>query len=507
MRVYRDTFKGSDGERQKCPRWTVEIRDHRDRPRRLVAFKDKRASEELGRKLERLAAARMAGDQLDTAMMRWLGGLPNRLREKLARIGLLDTRTVTACKLLGKHLVDYRQALLDRGNTRKHADMTTDRVQAVLTGIKAGFVSEVSATAVSRYLAERRALPKSRGGLSIASSNHYLVAIKGFCRWMVAERRIAESPVGHLMKLNERLDRRRVRRALSESELAKLITATFDAPKRYGMTGPERAMAYRFAAETGLRASEIRSLTLASFELDGNPPTVTVAAAYSKHRRDDTLLLRPSMAAELKGPFAAKLPGIPAFLLPEKAARMLRADLQGAGIAYRDDAGRVFDFHALRHQFASNLAAGGVHPKEAQELMRHSKIDLTMSTYTHVHRGKLTEALDMLPDLSYRPDRETARATGTDDIRPDDPAVYSARHSARKGTQQVTSVQQDSATPTKTDEVRASRNPLKTVISDDSQGVSTIEAGGAGTHDLRTFNPPRRSARLQTVSSYTAGGI
>jgi hypothetical protein len=41
-------------------------------------------------------------------------------------------------------------------------------------------------------------------------------------------------------------------------------------------------------------------------------------------------------------------------------------------LAYRDEAGRVFDFHSLRHQYISNLAAAGVHPKIAQTLARHS---------------------------------------------------------------------------------------------------------------------------------------
>ncbi len=36
------------------------------------------------------------------------------------------------------------------------------------------------------------------------------------------------------------------------------------------------------------------------------------------------------------------------------------------------------DFHALRSTLSSNLAAADVHPRTAQELLRHSTIDLTM---------------------------------------------------------------------------------------------------------------------------------
>jgi hypothetical protein len=84
-------------------------------------------------------------------------------------------------------------------------------------------------------------------------------------------------------------------------------------------------------------------------------------------------------------------------------------------MAYRDDAGRVVDFHAFRHTFISNLAAGGVHPKTAQRLARHSTISLTMDRYTHQYGGELSAALSVLPDLT--PAARTIRATGTADVR------------------------------------------------------------------------------------------
>jgi site-specific recombinase XerD len=67
-------------------------------------------------------------------------------------------------------------------------------------------------------------------------------------------------------------------------------------------------------------------------------------------------------------------------------------------LAYRDEGGRQFDFHALRHQFISNLASAGVHPKVAQTLARHSTINLTMR-YTHLGLVDETAALDKLPGL------------------------------------------------------------------------------------------------------------
>src|SRR6202041_4196176 len=97
----------------------------------------------------------------------------------------------------------------------------------------------------------------------------------------------------------------------------------------------------------------------------------------------------------------------------KKVIDMLRADLADAGIAYIDDAGRFADFHAIRHTFISNLAHGGVHPKTAQRLARHSTITLMMNPYTHLHADGMISALSVLPDLS--PQREIATMTGTHD--------------------------------------------------------------------------------------------
>jgi hypothetical protein len=47
------------------------------------------------------------------------------------------------------------------------------------------------------------------------------------------------------------------------------------------MTGPMRALCYRIAVATGLRYSEIASITSEAF--DGHAPSVTVAAAYMKN--------------------------------------------------------------------------------------------------------------------------------------------------------------------------------------------------------------------------------
>ena len=84
-----------------------------------------------------------------------------------------------------------------------------------------------------------------------------------------------------------------------------------------------------------------------------------------------------------------------------------------------DEAGLYADFHALRHSFVSLITQGGVHPKLAQNLARHSDINLTMSRYSDTLLRDKAEALDVLPEFSSlfdgdRPDRQELRTIGTD---------------------------------------------------------------------------------------------
>jgi integrase len=113
-------------------------------------------------------------------------------------------------------------------------------------------------------------------------------------------------------------------------------------------------------------------------------------AAFSVPRRDKVSAL---IQADLK---AARRAWIDEARTPEEQAERAKADF----LAYRDAAGRHADFHSLRHTFISNLATGGIHPKTAQSLARHSTITLTMDRYSHVLRGAESAALAVLPDLT-----------------------------------------------------------------------------------------------------------
>ena len=93
--------------------------------------------------------------------------------------------------------------------------------------------------------------------------------------------------------------------------------------------------------------------------------------------------------------------------------------METADIDYQDEAGRVADFHALRHSFITNVVKSGATVKESQTLARHSKAELTLGVYTHIGISDERRALDKMPTLTSpatKSNQGAALKTGTDDI-------------------------------------------------------------------------------------------
>ena len=54
---------------------------------------------------------------------------------------------------------------------------------------------------------------------------------------------------------------------------------------------------------------------------------------------------------------------------------------------------RRLSFHSLRHTCATLLAKAGVHPKVAQQILRHADVETTLAIYTHIDLGDMRDAL------------------------------------------------------------------------------------------------------------------
>ncbi len=364
------------------------------------------------------------------------------------RAGMVDPREL-AMREAGKRPVDehvkaWGDSLEAKGTTPKHVALSVARVRrliavvkgaafgevnppkatkrAALEGYEAAIVDRLASARLADLTADRvqSALRSLVGeGLSLASVNHYAVAVKGFASWCFKSGRLASNPLAGVAGYNAREDRRHDRRTLGADELRRLIQTAHEGPTWRTMSGPARSLLYRLAVATGLRYSELRSIRPESFDWTAEPATVAVEAAYAKNGRAAVLTLPGDLADDLR-PFAeAVAAGTPVFpLSDDRGATMLRADLEAAGIPYRDASGLVFDFHALRCQTATLLDAAGVSPRVAQRIMRHSTPGLT-DRYTRPRVADVEAAALSMPSLRPEPDRphaSTMRATGTGGI-------------------------------------------------------------------------------------------
>jgi integrase len=292
-------------------------------------------------------------------------------------------------------LEDFRKSL-ELGNTRAYAKITCSRIKTVLDGCGICYWSDMSASKTHRYISELRKQvtvvdfrevgkkkvkvkkTKDLGEISAKTKNYYLAAIKQFCRWMIKDQREDKSPIEHLGRLTVPDDE--YRRALSFDEAGTLLETTEKAPKRFGMSGHERAVLYLMTVETGLRVQELHSLKVSSFDFENC--TVSVESEYCKDRKRAVQLLKNNRASQLREYLSNKTPGTKAFNMPSnyRTVAMLKADLAEARIPYEAETGRA-DFHCSRHTLAPALDKTGASLKERMTIMRHSdKSNLTLGT-------------------------------------------------------------------------------------------------------------------------------
>ena len=423
MSLFKQRYTATDGTSKESQNWYFGFTDHNEIRRRMPGFRDKSLTQELEHRVRRLVELRANGHPLPLEMSRWIETMPKSTRERLAKWDLLDLRSVAHSKPLTEHLKDFHASLLHKGTTSDHADLVRARVKNILDGCKFKFYSDISASRVQRHLADKR---NGAENISAQTSNFYLQSFKQFCRWMVRDRRATESPVEHLRGVNVKTDRRHDRRALTADELTDLLKTTASGPVRHRMDGRSRAMLYRVAMETGLRRNELRSLRPASVEFDTETPCVVVEPKNAKNRKPTVQAIRPELATELQrwiqdAQIASESPLWPN--LTRNTAEMLKKDLKACKIPYVDDAGLFADFHSLRHSYISLITRGGVHPKIAQRLARHSTAELTLARYSHTLLTDESQALEVLPALpSVFHDgdnrREALQATGTDNPTP-----------------------------------------------------------------------------------------
>lgn len=233
---------------------------------------------------------------------------------------------------------------------------------------------------LARYL---EALSAER--LSARTLARRLSCLRQFHRFLLAEGWRADDPTRHLdsPRLPASLPR-----FLTEPEVEALLAA---AGSRAGLSGLVAKAALEILYASGLRVSELLSLTVTAFN-----ENVPVLLVRGKGARQRMVPLSAAARAATKALLAARPPGR-RFLFSGRDQRraMTRqgfaALLKQVALAAGIDPARVSP-HVLRHSFASHMLARGADLRSLQALLGHADI-ATTEIYTHVLAERLSRLL------------------------------------------------------------------------------------------------------------------
>jgi integrase len=392
MRIYKAKYKDKNGVTKTVDKYRVALRID-GHLHRFVAFESKQACDILLLNMQALKNLRDAGLEPSKKLQLWFNELPQKIQNKLIELNLLDAKWGTSNKTLLDHIDDWEKHLRTKNSTDHYIVLVVSRVTNIMENCDFTYWRDISASTIENYVANIK--------LSRRTKNLYLQSVKQFGTWIVKDQRASESdnPLKYLetvQVLNR--DLKHPRRAITLDEMNHLLEVTKAGPELYGMSGYERWLLYQSAILTGLRRNELRSLTKSSFDFKNN--TVFLAGDDAKNRHEAIQSITKELSLEFERYLSNKLPAAPVFKgtynkhtqLTTHTAKMLKADLKRAGIPYVLDK-KYFDFHSLRHQCGTLLAASGVSPKTAMDVMRHSDINLTMSLYTHTLIGQKQDAI------------------------------------------------------------------------------------------------------------------
>ena len=183
----------------------------------------------------------------------------------------------------------------------------------------------------------------------------------------------------------------RLPRVLDRSELNGLLVISPSSPDEPEWRRRRDDAVLEVLYGSGLRVSELCSLTVASLSLAQQAATVWGKGA--KERR--VPLSEPAVAA-LHAWLAIRADVLE--VVPDEPSDILFGNERGKQLTPRD-VRRIVDRrspvpthpHALRHSFATHLLDGGADLRAVQELLGHSDV-ATTQRYTHVSRERLSAA-------------------------------------------------------------------------------------------------------------------
>jgi integrase/recombinase XerD len=361
-RVFKPFWtKKGDPTRHYTEAFYCEYVDHTGKQRRKKGYKDRGATTQLLAKLERDASQ--------------------------ARHGLKASHN-HADRPLADLQAEYIATLASRGGSPAYLATVKGHLDSILVECRWHTVHDFDADQLTRWLGDRgnKSTAKVKTSRpSPATLNGYLRSVKGFGKWC-QEKTDVVVKLSSVKRRPEAVDRRRSKRIPTDVELRAIVAAAEANPsQRHLLPGVDRAWLYRIAAYTGLRASELASLTPAAFSTAGKLATVHIEAKYAKAKRAATIPIHPSLTKGLKKWLKGKNAG--ERLWPGRWAanrdqnEWFAGDVANAGITSKDAQGRKLTFHGFRRMFITRLIRSKADIAQVKRLARHVDLKTTLDYY------------------------------------------------------------------------------------------------------------------------------
>ncbi|TMQ16134.1 MAG: site-specific tyrosine recombinase XerD [Deltaproteobacteria bacterium] len=274
---------------------------------------------------------------------------------------------------------------VERGLARHTLD-AYGRDLARFTGFLAArgraMADDITALDVTDFL-----LALARDGLAARSRARTLVAVRGLCKHLVAERWLDADPAA---LVDAPRIGRRLPGVLGEAAVERLIAAPPDTPR-----GRRDAAMIELAYGSGLRVSELVALPLADVNLRGGFLRVTGKGGKTRVVPLNTATqMRITRYLEDRQTWLRD-PRQRALFLTERGGPMTR---QGFWKALRVHARRAdvrlpsgdVSPHKLRHSFATHLVEHGADLRAVQAMLGHADISTTQ-VYTQVSQARMIE--------------------------------------------------------------------------------------------------------------------
>ena len=294
---------------------------------------------------------------------------------------------------LDEALERFRTKMVASGSTERYINGTMQQVLSLLQESGIDAVEKLRREDIERWIADG-IKTKVR---SLRTINTYVASMKLFTQYLTDIEILPSNPLKPIRKLNQELDRRKIRRAMTAEEVERFLHATATRKCRKKEKAKEQVLIYRLLLGTGLRSTELSLLT--PNQIDFEHCRLTIEAAKTKNKKADMLPMRSDLVQSLKD--WVETHGIQSterifHYNRDSIRRSFYGDLKAAGIERKDPDGRSIDVHSLRKTFGTMLARAGVPLTTTQRLMRHSTPLLTAKLYIDVEGVDMMQALEKL---------------------------------------------------------------------------------------------------------------